>query len=1546
MRLASASPSATGLVLDYNTINGSLTNFTFQSDTTYYITNEVDLYGTTTIEGGTVIKYSANGTETIVPSYLVWKTGPYRPAIFTGQDDDSVGQQITGSSGDPTETYYGFIALNLASCDTSLVSNARFSFLNTAVAINGFGSAGEMRDVQFNQCSTVMAGHDQGIDGDHSFDFYNVLAWNIGTFIGFDGDYGGQSVNCQNCTIDGCGQFFVDYTSIANLYNCICASVGWNAYEVNNLNLNSVLLDDDTGVFQTVGAANFYLADNTYRGIGSTLGLDSTLIADLSQSTTWPPFVYASTNIGTDLLLTNVVPRDTSPYLDPGYHYPAIDYALGDVCVTDATVTVSSGAVIAVFATNGSSGGLTIGTGGQLLSQSAPNALNRFIAYNTVQEQSSSSWNLPPTGLLLPNPSTTSPASLIYCRFTDFSVIAQDTAQVYDIAGCSQPVSFQDCQFHGGTLYSTNVTLNLTNCLLERVNTTLWANDGLAPQIQNCLFFGGNLDLQFANANALVQNNLFDQTTLADYGNTNYIGTFNAYVTNCNTLTLTSANDVFLTASLAYQPGPLGNYYQPSGSPLLNMGSTNANLLGLYEYTTQTNEVKDATNIVTIGYHYVAANSYGVPNSTLWLGIPDYIADSNGDGATNLIAWQLEYFGYTGLNPYADPFSEGTNLLQDFEGGDNLTAIFCSIGITNNYISTSNTPVTLTILGGLPYNMTVLVDNTNFGSAAWTNFTSNLVVNVGTNQGWHDVWISVAALNPLPPVWQRVRFNREYPPLLVITNPVPGTVSKPVIQLQGYVSETLSNFTYDLSNALAVITNQPVAITGEFADTNSFAITTNYFQIYDLFLTNGANVVTLHAKGFSGTTTTTNYTFTLDYSGDTTPPVITVAYPLTNSLVASSNFTLLGYLDDDTATLTVSNNDGSQTLSALVERGGTFSAPNLNLPNPTNTFTLFATDAAGNVTNQQLTVLQSPLTLTVTNPTPDQFSQSNFTVTGGISDSTQSVWVNGIQATVTGNSWSATLNTPGTPTLQLTVQAGPDLSSTAGDLSAYLAMPPQVQITSFSENYQMSDSVGCAGGFAYSSFDIFSIAWTLNMGGYTSDDSGSGPSYTAISTNWPAGLPWQFCSIAQSEGDSGYGCPSITGPTVDPFFQSLQIQSMLQLVADGPALPGIYELIRVTASASPYSSLDAAKNATGPGDGTPVLGSQIQMFGQMLSSTATNANVGEMFTVALTGQSNNVPYAVFDGSGNRQTNYSISPWAEDCTPAIMFNGTNITGSNITVIVGQQISLAIQPLLSNAPAISDFQWTIPAYAISNFIANTNTGTIYSNFPTGNSNVTFYWVDGGQKKVTCQVSSLGKSLLAQTTFTVISPDAQIVTFTNTHGVTVDTNFGRGSGVKFIQGTNYALHFGSPQYVETYGIILSNSLPLTLPTNFSGHIEWVQLLNNSTAFYFTNGAPFTNFTNFHSGYDATNYPVVDPSIDDSPGTPFNSSSLSGVVRQDNFQVWLMFHLDSQPSVSVPLQGCTWGWYGAATNTGSNWTGSGISFVTSSSNTSAFPQWIKNVR
>src|SRR6266545_4937650 len=100
-----------GLILDYILVNSTHTNFTFIGTNTYYATNYVALFGTTTLEGGAVSKGIQWDGGVSTGTFIVYgafdcRTSPYRPAIFTAVDDDTVGEVITGiSTGTPTNYY-------------------------------------------------------------------------------------------------------------------------------------------------------------------------------------------------------------------------------------------------------------------------------------------------------------------------------------------------------------------------------------------------------------------------------------------------------------------------------------------------------------------------------------------------------------------------------------------------------------------------------------------------------------------------------------------------------------------------------------------------------------------------------------------------------------------------------------------------------------------------------------------------------------------------------------------------------------------------------------------------------------------------------------------------------------------------------------------------------------------------------------------------------------------------------------------------------------------------------------------------------------------------------------------------------------------------------------------------------------------------------------------------------------------------------------------------------------------------------------------------
>jgi hypothetical protein len=397
-----------------------------------------------------------------------------------------------------------------------------------------------------------------------------------------------------------------------------------------------------------------------------------------------------------------------------------------------------------------------------------------------------------------------------------------------------------------------------------------------------------------------------------------------------------------------------------------------------------------------------------------WTGV-----DSNGDGIPDWWIWM--YFG--NLSETATNLdSQGNTLLYDYQNGLDPNMIQFSIAVTNNYVNSMSAPAQLNLSAGTPSYYAVSVDDTNYETDAnWQAYAgANVMVYLGMTEGWHDVWIGLKGLpSNATPTWQHKRLKLDFtPPSLVVTNPSVSTVSVPLIQLQGYCSEALANISYDLSNAVGFVTNQDAGITGQFYSTNTFEFTTNYFEALDIPLTNGLNVITLHATDLAGNVTTTSLNYTLDYSSKTNPPTVQITWPQNGTQISGGSFTLDGQLADPTVNISVqmvSANGATNTVSGLVERNGKFWVENLPLSGGTNALTLTATDAVGNISTTNLTVVQSSLVLTMNPVTPDsQLWQPTVNLTGTISDATQAVWVNGVKGHNNGNgTWSAS-NVPTT----------------------------------------------------------------------------------------------------------------------------------------------------------------------------------------------------------------------------------------------------------------------------------------------------------------------------------------------------------------------------------------------------------------------------------------------------------------------------------------------------------------------------------------------------
>jgi hypothetical protein len=388
-------------------------------------------------------------------------------------------------------------------------------------------------------------------------------------------------------------------------------------------------------VFVTAGGAKHYLADDSFRNVGTT-NISAALLADLKSTTTYPPIVYdiPGSYLSESLTLFPQAQRDYD-LPDLGYHYDPLDYLFGGIVLSNVAIVLNPGTAIGLFSTNNLSVGLSLKTNSQFVSEGEAENLNRLVAYDMVQEQTRTGWERPRN---LVSCSLQVSPTLMRFRFTDWSVPAGNDVLV-NVSCDIGPINFQDCQFHGGMIEMLHPTCNFTNCLFERVNVTIDAEDANVPVIRNNLVYGGMFDFFTVQTNAVIKDNLFDRPVIPDEigvaGGT-YDGGCNAYVMNYDRLQPTNASDRILVSPPTYQAGALGRFYLPTNSPLINWGSvTNAGLVGLYHFTTVTNQLKETNSVVDIGFHYAALNtgsSVISPIDTDGDGVPDYLEDLNGNG--------------------------------------------------------------------------------------------------------------------------------------------------------------------------------------------------------------------------------------------------------------------------------------------------------------------------------------------------------------------------------------------------------------------------------------------------------------------------------------------------------------------------------------------------------------------------------------------------------------------------------------------------------------------------------------------------------------------------------------------------------------------------------------------------------------------------------------------------------------------------------------------------------------------------------------------------
>ncbi|HTX21667.1 MAG TPA: hypothetical protein VMD27_07410 [Candidatus Aquilonibacter sp.] len=674
-----------GVVIDYVGLDGSLNDpVTFQGDTTYYVSGAVYCNGDVTIEGNAVFKYDnlwATGCNPCfiqVNSTVECKTGPYRPAVFTAVDDDTVGDSMDGVS----PYYTGTIDLaddggyaDPAIWDTcyNTFENCRFSYATLALTANydeNFSTTyTTVNDSQFVDCimGIQMTGIGYGGSG-ISLLMNNCLLANVQYPFYFSAPADYPYVYGYNCTIANSDQLIGEDegTPGAYFYNSIFANVdnlgvgadwlyGNNNGFYSSSPFGSSQYNDSSWPFQTAGGGSYYLETNSpFHNVG-THDLGSGLLADLAQKTTYPPIVYSNATFSVPTTLGPQAQRDTNSSPDLGYHYDPIDYAFGG-CEAASNVTFTAGTAVGWFRTTSgwehAGYGIYIANQQVVTFQGTATAPCYWARLNTVQEQDLSA-GYGPGGLDGEDDQYDDDISLspiVQADFLRCSEMSGDPGQFFRDDYGYLIVQANNSEFYSRGFGGYGMSISLTNCLFERSGTGNgqgWVGDFF--NMDNCTFHGGSLGLT-PNETAFpinVVNCSFEGTAIdcENYGANGSYATYdyNAYTNSSDPFPIGGAHDVIVTNGFDWQTSWFGSYYLPTNSPVIDKGSTTADQVGLYHFTTQTNQVPETNSIVDIGYHYVATDAYGNPLDSNGDGVPDYIEDANGNGLDDSgeIGWNI-----------------------------------------------------------------------------------------------------------------------------------------------------------------------------------------------------------------------------------------------------------------------------------------------------------------------------------------------------------------------------------------------------------------------------------------------------------------------------------------------------------------------------------------------------------------------------------------------------------------------------------------------------------------------------------------------------------------------------------------------------------------------------------------------------------------------------------------------------------------------------------------------------------------------------------------
>jgi hypothetical protein len=567
-RLSVVSSNATLTVEDSGywpviALNGARQDYTFKSGVTYYVGSSVELYGATTIQGGAIIKpdwYFTNATLAVMGTLVCKTEDAYYPAFLTSVDDDTVGDLLWFSTGQPQAATNGcpYLDLSCAQDGHPSLSNLRIRYADQGVTIPAGPQRVDIWDCQFFQCNAAVVAGQGGTAA-----FHNVLLAACGAAVAAATNYAG--IEGEHVTAD-----------VTNFW--AGGQPGWvsltNSIVVGGLASGPALVTDHVAinpagpVFQTNGSANYYLAaGGPYRAAG-TPNISPRLLAEFCQKSTQPPVAFpAMMQVAGELTLGPQAARYVEGAPDIGYWYNALDYTVAILHVNGGTINVLPGTAIGLrndYVTYQTSGGpmsdwtyagFYLWQGATFTSRGTPTRPNTFAKAGFAQETPGATpsvffipYFVPPGDFdfMFPNGEGAPPPTLDF-RFSNFYLDAPDYhlwsgfswAWGYLMSPDSAMFwNLQDCALHGGGIIVSTPdadpllwepfefgagSITWQNNLFDLSEITLmpsyWPINGGINNVDmpftayNNLFRNGVLDLEpvpTSQGNWLFSDNLFD----------------------------------------------------------------------------------------------------------------------------------------------------------------------------------------------------------------------------------------------------------------------------------------------------------------------------------------------------------------------------------------------------------------------------------------------------------------------------------------------------------------------------------------------------------------------------------------------------------------------------------------------------------------------------------------------------------------------------------------------------------------------------------------------------------------------------------------------------------------------------------------------------------------------------------------------------------------------------------------------------------------------------------------------------------------------------